>query len=97
VATPTEVGCVAFAETVGPNATLLKGDIEAAMCGLKAQIAGEIVAGPDLAQSLTDVGLIGGYRLIFPPVRVGRGTPFFAEPRPALRLVAGNLIGRGRV
>jgi hypothetical protein len=90
VATPTEVGCVAFAEAVGPNATLLEGDIEAAICGLKARIAGEIVAGPGLAQSLTDVGLIGGYRLIFPPVRVWSRHAILRGPRPALRLVAGE-------
>jgi dihydrofolate reductase len=41
-------------KSVGPNATLVEDDIEAAIRRLKAQLAGEIhVAGPDLAQSLT--------------------------------------------
>jgi dihydrofolate reductase len=81
-------------KSVGPNATLLEGDIDAAIRGLKAQLAGEIaVAGPKLAGSLTDLGLIDEYRLYFRPLVLGRGTPFFAGPRPPLRLVASDLIG----
>ena len=81
-------------KSVGPNATLVQGDIEAAIRGLKAQFVGEIaVAGPNLAKSLTDLGLIDEYRLYFRPFVLGRGTPFFAGPRPPLRLVAGDLIG----
>jgi dihydrofolate reductase len=46
-------------KSVGPNATLVDNDIEAVIRGLKAQLVGEIeVAGPDLARSLTDLGLI---------------------------------------
>jgi dihydrofolate reductase len=46
-------------KSVGPNATLVGGDVEAVVRGLKAQLVGEIeVAGPELAQSLTDLGLI---------------------------------------
>src|SRR4249919_1676028 len=42
-------------KSVGPNATLVEGDLVAAVRGLKARLAGEIaVSGPDLAQSLTD-------------------------------------------
>jgi dihydrofolate reductase len=81
-------------KSVGPNATLVQGDLEAAIRGLKAQLAGEIgVGGPGLAKSLTDLGLIDEYRLYFRPFVLGRGTPFFAGPRPPLRLVAGDLIG----
>jgi dihydrofolate reductase len=81
-------------KSVGPNATLVQGDIEAAIRGLKAQVVGEIgVGGPGLAKSLTDLGLIDEYRLYFRPFVLGRGTPFFAGPRPPLRLVAGDLIG----
>jgi riboflavin biosynthesis pyrimidine reductase len=55
---------------------------------LKAERDGEIqVGGPDLARSLTDLGLIDEYRLYFRPVVLGRGKPFFAGPRPPLRLV----------
>ena len=81
-------------KSVGPNATLVAGDLEAVIRGLKAQLVGEIeVAGPDLARSLTDLGLIDEYRLYLHPVVLGRGTPFFAGPRPPLRLVASDLMG----
>ena len=83
-------------KSVGPNATLVADDVEAVIRGLKARLVGEIaVAGPDLARSLTDLGLIDEYRLYFHPVVLGRGKPFFAGPRPPLRLVASDLIGDG--
>jgi dihydrofolate reductase len=79
---------------VGPNATLVENGLEAMIRGLKAQRVGEIeVAGPDLARSLTDLGLIDEYRLYLHPVVLGRGKPFFAGPRSPLRLVASDLIG----
>ena len=81
-------------KSVGPNATLVGDDLEAAIRGLKDEVAGEIqVGGPDLARSLTDLGLIDEYRLYLHPVVLGRGTPFFAGPRPPLRLVASDLFG----
>ena len=81
-------------KSVGPNATLVEDEVEAVIRGLKAQLAGEIeVAGPQLARSLTDLGLIDEYRLYLHPVVLGRGKPFFAGPRPPLRLVASDLIG----
>jgi dihydrofolate reductase len=80
--------------SVGPNATLVKDELETVMRGLKADLAGEIeVGGPDLARSLTDLGLIDEYRIYLHPVVLGRGKPFFAGPRPPLRLVASDLIG----
>lgn len=80
--------------SVGPNATLVDHDIEAVIRGLKTELSGEIaVSGPDLARSLTNLGLIDEYRLYFHPVVLGRGKPFFAGPRPRLRLVASDLIG----
>ena len=80
--------------SVGPNATLIADDVEAVIRGLKAELAGEIeVAGPDLARSLTGLGLIDEYRLYFHPVVLGHGKPFFAGPRPPLHLVASELIG----
>ena len=76
-------------KSVGPNATLVDGDIETVIRALKAQLVGEIeVGGPDLARSLTDLGLIDEYRLYFRPVVLGRGNPFLAGPRPPLRLVS---------
>jgi dihydrofolate reductase len=80
--------------SVGPNATLVEDDLEAAIRRLKAERVGEIeVAGPDLARSLTDLGLIDEYRLYLHPVVLGRGKPFFSGPRPRLRLVASDRIG----
>jgi dihydrofolate reductase len=84
--------------SVGPNATLVEGDLEAATRALKAQHVGEIdVAGPDLARSLTELGLIDEYCLYFRPVVLGRGAPFFAGPRPPLRLVASDPIGEDAI
>ena len=80
-------------KSVGPNATLVADDVEAVVRGLKAELAGEIeVAGPDLARSLGDLGLIDEYRLYVHPVVLGHGKPFFAGPRPRLHLVASDLI-----
>jgi dihydrofolate reductase len=81
-------------KSVGPNATLVSDDVEAVLRGLKERISGEVaVAGPQLAQGLTDLGLVDEYRLYFHPVVLGRGKPFFAGPRPPLRLVASDRIG----
>jgi dihydrofolate reductase len=76
-------------QSVGPNATLVEGDLEAAIRAIKAKRVGEIeVAGPNLAQSLTDLGLIDEYRIYLHPVVLGGGTPYFAGARPPLRLIA---------
>ncbi len=84
--------------SVGPNATLIQHDVETAVRALKDRLAGEIdVAGPELARGLTDLGLVDEYRLYFRPVVLGRGTPFFAGPRPPLRLVGSESIGEDMV
>ena len=58
---------------------------------VKAGREGEIeVAGPDLAHSLTELGLIDEYRIYLHPVAVGQGKPYFAGPRPALRLLTSD-------
>jgi dihydrofolate reductase len=80
-------------QSVGPNATLVADDVEAVVRGLKARLDGEIeVGGPALAKSLGDFGLIDEYRLYMRPIVLGRGKPFFAGPRPPLRLMASDLI-----
>ena len=85
-------------ESVGPNATLVQNDVGTVLRELKARLVGEIdVAGPDLARSLTDLGLVDEYRLYLRPFVLGHGTPFFAGPRPPLRLVANDLVGEGVV
>ena len=79
---------------VGPNATRIDGDLAGKVRALKAALQGEIeVAGPDLAQSLSELGLIDEYRIYLHPVVLGHGTPYFAGPRPPLRLVASDRIG----
>jgi len=81
-------------QAVGPNARLLEGNLEAAIRELKAERDGEIeVAGPGLAHSLTALGLIDEYRIYLHPVVLGHGTPYFAGPRPPLRLVTHDRIG----
>ncbi len=81
-------------KSVGLNATLVEDDIEAVIRGLKARLVGEIaVSGPELARSLTDLGLIDEYRLYFHPVVLGRGKSFFAGPRSPLRLVSTDPVG----
>jgi dihydrofolate reductase len=85
-------------KSVGPNATLVQDDVEAVIRDLKARLGGEItVSGPELAQSVTDLGLIDEYRLYFLPTVLGRGKPFFAGPRPPLRLVSTDPVGEDTV
>jgi dihydrofolate reductase len=80
-------------KSVGPNATLVEEDLEGAIRKLKTERDGEIeVAGPDLAHSLTKLGLIDEYRIYLHPVVLGQGKPYFAGPRPPLRLMAHDRI-----
>ncbi|MGA2397326.1 MAG: dihydrofolate reductase family protein [Steroidobacteraceae bacterium] len=85
-------------KSVGPNATLVQNDVGTVLRALKARLLGEIdVAGPELARSLTDLGLVDEYRLYFRPFVLGHGTPFFAGPRPPLRFVASDPIGEDTI
>ena len=79
--------------SVGPNATLVADGLADAIHNLKAERDGEIeVAGPNLARSLTELGLIDEYRIYLHPVVLGQGKPYFAGPRPPLRLVTNDRI-----
>lgn len=81
-------------QAVGPNARLVEGGLEGAIREIKAGHDREIeVAGPDLARSLTELNLIDEYRIYLHPVVLGHGTPYFAGPRPSLRLVTHDRIG----
>jgi dihydrofolate reductase len=81
-------------KSVGPNATLVADDLEAAIRKLKAERDGEIeIAGPVLAHSVTELGLIDEYRIYLHPVVLGQGKPYFVGPRPPLRLVSHDRIG----
>ena len=78
--------------SVGPNATLIRGDLGAFVRDLKATVDGELdVAGPELAAAMAP--LIDEYRLYFRPYVLGGGKPYFAGARPPLRLVATDRIG----
>ena len=80
--------------SVGPNATLINGDVEAEVRRLKAEHEGDLeVGGAVLAKSLTDWGLIDAYRIYLHPVVLGKGDPFFAGPRPRLRLASSEPMG----
>ncbi|HEX2723917.1 MAG TPA: dihydrofolate reductase family protein [Gemmatimonadaceae bacterium] len=79
--------------SVGPNATLVQNNLERTIRDLKAARDGEIeVAGPELARSLTELGLIDEYRIYLHPVVLGHGKPYFAAPRPPLRLITNDRI-----
>jgi dihydrofolate reductase len=79
-------------ESVGPNATLIRGDLEAFVRELKARVDGELdVAGPTLAAAVAP--LIDEYRLYLRPYVLGAGKPYFAGARPPLHLVATDRIG----
>lgn len=81
-------------QSVGPNATLISGDLELAIRELKEKQTGELeVAGPVLAGSLTKLGLIDEYQIYLRPVVIGHGRPFFTEARPPLRLIGSERIG----
>jgi dihydrofolate reductase len=77
--------------SVGPNARLLEGELGDEIRALKTERDGEIeVAGPTLAQSLSQLGLIDEYRIYLHPVVVGQGKTYFAGSRPSLRLVSND-------
>jgi len=81
-------------KSVGPNARLVEGDLAGAIRQLKAERDGEIeVAGPVVAHSLAQLGLIDEYRIYLHPVVLGHGRPYFAGPRPPLRLIASDRMG----
>ena len=81
-------------KSVGPNASLIEGDLGTAVRDLKAKHEGVIeVAGPEIAGALTTLGLVDEYQIYLHPVVVGPGKPFFAVRPPPLRLVTADPIG----
>jgi dihydrofolate reductase len=80
-------------KSLGKNATLIDGDLEAAVRKLKTEYGGEIdVAGPELAAGLGALGLIDEYQLYLQPVVLGGGRPFFHGARPPLRFKSSERI-----
>lgn len=79
--------------SVGPNAKLLQPDLANEVRRLKAEIDGEIeIGGPNLARTLTELGLIDEYRIYLHPEVLGEGTPYFAAARPPLRLLGSDQL-----
>ena len=84
--------------SVGPNATLVQGDLIDFAANLKSERDGYIdVAGAELANVLSAAGLVDEYRLYFRPYVLGTGKPYFAGPRPPLRLMKLDAIGEDAV
>jgi dihydrofolate reductase len=84
--------------SVGPNATLVQGDLIDFAAKLKSERDGEIdMAGAELANVLSAAGLVDEYRLYFRPYVLGVVKPFFAGPRPPLRLTKLDAIGEDAV
>jgi dihydrofolate reductase len=80
--------------SMGPNATLVQGDVVDFAANLKSKREGEIdVAGAELAGVLSAANLIDEYRLYLRPYVLGGGKPFFAAPVPPLRLLRHEAIG----
>lgn len=78
---------------VGPNATLISGDFEAAVRKIKAEHDGEIeVGGPVFAASLAKLGLVDEYHIFLRPVVLGTGRPFFVGALRKLRFVGSERI-----
>lgn len=79
---------------VGPGATRLGDDLEAAARKLKQDVEGRIdVGGPKLAASLTKLGLIDEYQLYVRPYVLGKGAPYFVGAQPPLKLIAHEEVG----
>jgi dihydrofolate reductase len=84
--------------SVGPNATLVQGDLIDFAASLKSERDGDIdVSGAELANVLSAAGLVDEYRLYFRPYVLGTGKPYFAGPRPPLRLIKLDAIGEDAV
>jgi dihydrofolate reductase len=84
--------------SVGPNATLVQGDLIDFAAKLKSERDGNIdIAGAELANVLSAAGLVDEYRLYFRPYVLGAGKPYFAGPLPPLRLLSSDTIGEDAV
>jgi dihydrofolate reductase len=89
-------------EEVGPNARLVRNDVEAVVKSLKREATGDIsVSGAELAAHLARAGLIDEYRLYLHPVVLGGGKPYFQsglslalKPLGAERLAQGVTLLR---
>lgn len=79
---------------VGSNATLIRGDVEAAIRRLKDEVQGDIdVGGTVLAHWLGERGLLDEVHMYLRPVVLGKGRPMFVGPMPRLRFLGSERIG----
>lgn len=79
---------------VGPNATLIKGDVEGAIRRLKEEVQGDVdVGGTVLAQWLGEKGLLDEVHMYLHPMVMGQGRPMFVGPWPSLHLLGNERIG----
>jgi dihydrofolate reductase len=84
--------------SVGPNATLVRGNLTDFAANLRSEQEGDIdVAGAEIANVLSVAGLVDEYRLYFRPFVLGAGKPYFAGPLPPLRLVKHDAVGEDAV
>lgn len=70
------------------NATVIDGDVAAAVAGLKQQSGGdiEVYGSPTLVQTLMRHDLVDEYRVAMHPVVLGHGTQLFPQPGVPVRL-----------
>ena len=81
--------------SVGPNATLVPGNVVEFARRLKAEQEGDIdLAGAELASALSAANLIDEYRLYFRPQVLGAGKAYFAGPVGPLSLRSCNVVGK---
>ena len=84
--------------SVGPNATLVQGDLIDFAAKLKSEQDGDIdLAGAERANVLSAAGLVDEYRLSFRSVRARHRYTLLAGSLPLLRLVRHHAIGEDAV
>lgn len=79
---------------VGPNATLITGDVEAAVRKVKDEVEGDVdVGGTVLAQWLGQRGLLDEVHMYLRPVVLGTGRPMFVGAWPRMQPLSSERIG----
>jgi dihydrofolate reductase len=86
-------------EQVGPNATLVTGEVGERVATLKRELDGTVaVGGAGLAASLIELDLVDEYRPVICPVTVGGGTSYLPrDTRLDLRLLETREFASGAV
>ena len=87
--------------TLGPNASILEGDVVETVRALKAAPGPDLAlgCGADLFATLSEAGLIDDYRFLIIPVAIGRGKALFGSLTAplALRLTGTRTFEAGSV